>query len=96
LPLIIILNVNALLYFKTKTMLNYVCNVCGNTRKLSKATLEVVDGKVRTREALCKCGAYMQEVSKEFGGFPNIRRTEPSLSKRKDRMWKDTKEKLTS
>ena len=56
-------------------MLNYVCNVFGNTRKLSKATLEVVDGKVRTREALCKCGAYMQEVSKEFGGFPNIRRT---------------------
>jgi len=77
-------------------MLKYICNLCGNTRQLSKATLEVVDGKVRTREALCKCGAYMQEVEKEFGGFPNIKRTEPSLSKRKDRMWKDTKAKLTS
>ena len=77
-------------------MLNYVCNFCGNTRQLSKATLEVVDGKVRTREALCKCGEYMQEESKEFGGFPNIRRTEPSLSKRQDKMWKETKEKFTS
>ena len=77
-------------------MLNYICNACGNTRQLAKATLEVIDGKVRTREAQCECGEYMQEESKEFGGFPNIRRTEPSLSKRKDRMWKETKEKLTS
>lgn len=75
-------------------MLKYQCNVCGNTRNLSKATLEVVDGKIRTREALCKCGSYMQEIEKDFQGFPNLIRTEPSLSKKKDRMWKDTKEKF--
>ncbi len=55
-------------------MLIYQCNVCGNTRQLSKATLEVIDGKVRTREALCQCGAYMQEVEKEFGGFPSLKK----------------------
>lgn len=75
-------------------MLKYQCNACGKTRDLSKATLEVIDGKVRTREALCECGEYMQEIAKEFGGFPSIRRTEPSLSKKKDRMWKNTKEKF--
>jgi len=53
-----------------------------------------VGGKVRTREAQCECGEYMQEIAKEFGGFPSIRRTEPSLSKRKDNLWKDTKEKF--
>ena len=75
-------------------MLNYVCNVCGNTRQLAKATLEVVDGKIRTREALCECGSYMQEVSKEFGGFPNIKRTEPTLSNRKDKLWGGVKDRL--
>ena len=75
-------------------MLNYVCNVCGNTIQLAKATLEVVDGKVRTREALCECGAYMQEESKEFGGFPNIKRTEPTLSNRKDKLWGGVKDRL--
>ena len=75
-------------------MLNYICNVCGNTRKLSKATLEIVDGKVRTREALCECGEYMQEISKEFGGFPNIKRTEPTLSNRKDKLWSRAKDRL--
>tara|TARA_R100001463_G_scaffold21491_1_gene51590 strand:- start:43 stop:276 length:234 start_codon:yes stop_codon:yes gene_type:complete len=73
-------------------MLNYVCNVCGNTRQLAKATLEVIDGKVRTREAQCECGEYMQEESKEFGGFPNIRRTEPTLSNKNNKLWSRAKD----
>lgn len=75
-------------------MLKYICNVCGNTRQLSKATLEVIDGKVRTREALCQCGEYMQEVEKEFGGFPSLKRTEPTLSNRKDKLWGGVKDRL--
>lgn len=75
-------------------MLKYQCNACGKTKDLSKATLEVIDGKVRTREALCECGEYMQEIAKDFQGFPSLIRTEPSLSKKRDRMWKDTKEKF--
>ena len=62
-------------------MLKYQCNNCDQTKDLSKATLEVVDGSVRTREALCDCGEYMQEIEKEFGGFPSLKRTEPTLSK---------------
>ena len=75
-------------------MLKYICNVCGNTRQLSKATLEVIDGKVRTREALCQCGEYMQEVEKEFGGFPSLKRTEPTLSNRKNKLWGGVKDRL--
>jgi hypothetical protein len=67
-------------------MLKYQCNECGNTKDLSKATLEVVGGKVRTREAQCECG--------EFGGFPNIKRTEPSLSNRKDKLWSGVKDRF--
>jgi len=44
--------------------------------------LEIVDSKIRTREAKCKCGKYMVEVEKEFGGFPTLIRTEPSLTKK--------------
>lgn len=62
-------------------MLKYICNKCSNTKELQKATLEIVDNKIRTREALCKCGEYMQEVEKEFG-IPYLIRTEASLRKK--------------
>ena len=47
-----------------------------------KATIIIIDGKVRTREALCDCGNYMQEKEKDFQGFPNLIRTEPTLNKK--------------
>ena len=43
-------------------MLKYQCNNCGETKDLMKATLEVVGGKIRTKQAKCKCGEYMQEI----------------------------------
>ncbi len=76
-------------------MLKFQCNSCGNTKDLMKATIKIIDGKVRTAEALCECGEYMQEVSKEFNGFPSLIRTEPTLTKKRDHLWKDAKEKLT-
>jgi len=36
----------------------------------------------------------MQELEKDFDGFPNLIRTEPTLSKKRDNMWKSAKEKL--
>ena len=75
-------------------MLKYQCNNCGETKDLMRATLEVVKGKVRTKQALCKCGEYMQEVEKDFDGFPCLIRTEPTLSKRGDKLWDSAKEKL--
>ena len=61
-------------------MLNFICNNCGNERQLQKATLEIFEGTIRTREAKCSCGKYMQEKSKEFG-VPYLIRTEPTLKK---------------
>ena len=75
-------------------MLKYQCNECGNTKDLAKATLEVVGGKVRTREAQCECGEYMQEIEKAFAGFPSLKRTEPTLSNRKDKLWGGVKDRL--
>ena len=50
-----------------------------------RATIAVIDGKVRTKEALCECGEYMQEKEKNFDGFPNLIRTDPSLNKKIDK-----------
>ena len=50
-------------------MLKFQCNSCGETKELMKATIKIIDGKVRTVEALCECGEYMQEIAKEFNGF---------------------------
>ena len=76
-------------------MIKFQCNSCGEKKDLMKATLKVMpDGKVRTVEALCKCGEYMQEIEKDFDGFPCLIRTEPSLEKNQDKIWKDAKEKF--
>tara|TARA_R100001463_G_scaffold48217_2_gene97273 strand:- start:281 stop:472 length:192 start_codon:yes stop_codon:yes gene_type:complete len=63
-------------------MIKYQCKDCGKTKELLKATLEIAEGKIRTREAECECGKYMTEVSKKFDGFPNLIRTEPTLRKK--------------
>jgi Zn ribbon nucleic-acid-binding protein len=65
-------------------MLKYQCNKCEIQKEFSKVVMKVENGKVVNVGTEClECGEYMQEVEKEFGGFPNIKRTEPSLSKRK-------------
>lgn len=64
-------------------MIKFVCKNCKNVKELQKATIKVIEGKVRTKEAKCKCGKWMQEIEKKFTGHTtNIIRTEPSLKKR--------------
>ena len=75
-------------------MIKFECNNCGITKELMKATIKIIDGKVRTVEALCDCGEYMQEIEKDFNGFPNLIRTEPTLSSKRDKLWDGAKEKL--
>jgi hypothetical protein len=75
-------------------MLKFQCNNCSRTKELMKATIKVIDGKVIIEEALCECGEYMQEIEKKFTGFPDIIRTEPTLSKKRDKLWDGAKEKL--
>jgi hypothetical protein len=74
-------------------MLKYQCK-CGKTKDLMKATLEIKEGKVRCKQAKCKCGKYMQEVEKDFDGFPSLIRTDETLSNKGDKLWDGTKEKL--
>jgi len=76
-------------------MLIYQCNKCEIQKELSKVVMKVIDGRVVNIGTECpECGEYMQELAKDFEGFPNIIRTEPSLQRKKDRLWKDTKQKL--
>jgi len=69
----------------------YTCE-CGNTMEIGKATIVLIDGKWVTKEALCECGKYMDSEPTE--GLPNLKRTEPSLSKQRDKLWAGAKEKL--
>tara|TARA_R110001599_G_scaffold22969_7_gene84474 strand:+ start:229 stop:483 length:255 start_codon:yes stop_codon:yes gene_type:complete len=71
----------------------YKCK-CGKTKELSTVTIVYVDGDWETKEALCKCGKYMD--SKPLEGMPSQIRTEESLSKKKrgDSLWAGAKEKL--
>lgn len=72
-------------------MTEYKCK-CGKTKDISKATIAYIDGEWETKEALCKCGKYMD--SKPLEGIPSLKRTEESLSKNRDKLWKGAKEKL--
>jgi|TARA_R110002020_G_scaffold79312_2_gene198896 hypothetical protein len=50
--------------------MKYICSKCNATKFLGKMTISVVEGKVVTKEALCKCGEYMEQADKSFKGFP--------------------------
>ena len=70
----------------------YSCE-CGNTMEIGKATIVLREKEWVTKEALCsECGKYMD--SKPTEGMPSLKRTEPSLSKNRDNLWKGAKEKL--
>ena len=69
----------------------YKCE-CGKERELPKATIVLRDGKWVAKEGLCECGKYMDSEPTE--GMPNLKRTEPSLSKNRDKLWAGAKEKL--
>ena len=41
---------------------------------------------------MCSCGKHMD--SKPVEGMPSLKRTEPSLTKKGDKLWDSAKEKL--
>ena len=58
-------------------MAEYKCGECGETKKLYKRSMTIVDGKLITKEALCECGMYMDQViTEEYEGMPDIQRNE--------------------
>jgi|TARA_R110002012_G_scaffold1092_1_gene4598 hypothetical protein len=69
----------------------YKC-ICGNSKEIRVQTIGLRDGKWVTLQALCDCGKYMDSEPKD--GMPSLKRTEASLSKKGDKLWDSTKEKL--
>jgi hypothetical protein len=70
----------------------YSCKCGKEEKEVHKATIIYVDGDWVTKEAVCGCGLYMDSEPED--GMPSLRRTEPSLSKRRDMLWDGAKEKL--
>ena len=71
----------------------YTCECGKESKEVSKATIVYRDGKWVCKEADCSCGKWMDSEPTE--GMPNLKRTEPSLSKNRDKLWKGAKERLT-
>ena len=71
----------------------YTCE-CGKTKELSKATIVYRDNEWVTKEAECSCGLWMDSEPTE--GMPSLKRTEPSLSKNRDKLWAGATEKIRS
>jgi len=69
----------------------YTCE-CGKAKELSKATIVLREKKWVAKEAECSCGKYMDSEPTE--GIPTLQRTEPSLTKNRDKLWAGAKEKL--
>jgi len=76
-------------------MLIYQCNKCEIQKELSKVVMKVIDGRVVNIGTECpECGDYMQEVAKQFNGFPQLKRTEPTLSSKNNKLWSRAKDIL--
>ena len=71
----------------------YTCE-CGNTMEIGKATIVLRDKKWVCKEAQCSCGKWMDSEANE--GMPSLKRTEPSLSKQRDKLWEGATEKIRS
>tara|TARA_R100000655_G_scaffold36432_3_gene70726 strand:+ start:2618 stop:2812 length:195 start_codon:yes stop_codon:yes gene_type:complete len=64
-------------------MIKFVCENCKARKNLTRATIKIIEGKVRVKEAQCECGEWMREIEKKFEGFTtNIIRTDPTLIKK--------------
>tara|TARA_B100001094_G_scaffold205151_2_gene199094 strand:+ start:4988 stop:5173 length:186 start_codon:yes stop_codon:yes gene_type:complete len=55
----------------------YKCKDCNIERYINKTTIVFVGDKLETKEALCNCGIYMEQVyESKHKGMPNIIRNE--------------------
>ena len=70
----------------------YSCECGKEEKEVGKATIVLRDKKWVCKEAQCSCGKWME--SKPTDGIPNLKRTEPSLSKQRDNLWAGAKETL--
>ena len=72
----------------------YKCECGKEEKEVGKATIVLRDKKWVCKEAQCSCGKYMD--SKPTEGMPNLKRTEPTLSMKRDKLWEGATEKIRS
>ena len=72
----------------------YTCECGKEEKEVGKATIVLRDKKWVCKEAQCSCGKYMD--SKPTDGMPSLKRTEPSLSMKRDKLWEGATEKIRS
>ncbi len=72
----------------------YTCECGKEEKEVGKATIVLRDKKWVCKEAQCSCGKYMD--SKPTEGMPNLKRTEPTLSMKRDKLWEGATEKIRS
>tara|TARA_R110000787_G_scaffold100060_1_gene204873 strand:+ start:72 stop:266 length:195 start_codon:yes stop_codon:yes gene_type:complete len=63
-------------------MTKYTCNNCNKKKEITRVKLIYLEKEKEwvVEESLCSCGSYMD--SKPVEGFPNLIRTEDSLTKK--------------
>jgi len=72
----------------------YSCECGKEEKEVGKATIVLRDKKWVCKEAQCSCGKWMD--SKPTEGMPNLKRTEPTLSMKRDKLWEGATEKIRS
>ena len=72
----------------------YSCECGKEEKEVGKATRVLRDKKWVCKEAQCSCGKYMD--SKPTDGMPSLKRTEPTLSMKRDKLWEGATEKIRS
>ena len=72
----------------------YSCECGKEEKEVGKATIVLRDKKWVCKEAQCTCGKYMD--SKPTEGMPSLKRTEPTLSMKRDKLWEGATEKIRS
>jgi hypothetical protein len=72
----------------------YSCECGKEEKEVGKATIVLRDKKWVCKEAQCSCGKYMD--SKPTDGMPSLKRTEPTLSMKRDKLWEGATEKIRS
>jgi hypothetical protein len=72
----------------------YKCKCGEHEKEIRKQIIVFREGEWVTKDSECPCGLYMKTEPVE--GFPQLKRTEDSLSrnKKRDYLWDGAKEKL--
>ena len=72
----------------------YSCECGKEEKEVGKATIVLRDKKWVCKEAQCSCGKWMDSEPTE--GMPSLKRTEPTLSMKRDKLWEGATEKIRS